>query len=380
MPDVFEIADIFVEHALRAHEDEIALIAYYGSYAKETASVTSDLDLFYIADAGKARSLSSQFVIDGLPYDFWPISWEFAEGIANADADCPWAVAASLIADARVLYYRSPKELARFKGLQARIEELTQPEQRPLMVNKALDVYDAVLFRSGQVRLAVQRDDKAGAHWAAQQLVNAAANCLALMNQTYFSKGWGANFEQILALPERPADLERLMHAVLTPAQVTQLPDAAERLARAIRATLRDAQRSLVAPQDAQRVFKDFYFFVFEYVNKILAAREDQDAVRARFAAFQLQEEIAQFMNRVDQGFAPQPFNLLGEYIAGYERAGFPDLLTSAVAGDIDELAERARQLDVMMRAWLTQRGVDLGIVESRDDLRRFLETRDPAQ
>lgn len=379
MPDVFEIANVFVEHALRAHEGEIAIIIYYGSYAKGTASPRSDLDLCYIADAGKARSLSSQFVLDGLPYDFWPISWEFAESIANAEDGRPWAVAASLIADARVLYHRSPEDLARFKALQARIEKLTQPEQRPLMVKKALDAYKEVLFRLGQIRLAVDEGDEASAHWAAQQLVNDAANCLALMNQTYFSKGWDANFDQILALPERPADLDALMRGVLTPQTVARLPQVAERLALALRATLQETQRSIAEPSDAREVFKDFYFFVFEYANKIFVACEDQDAIRARFAAFQLQEQILQFMNKVDQGFYPRPFNLLGEYIEGYEEAGFPDLLTPAVEGDLNELAERVRRLDVALQAWLTERGIDLGMLESTEALREFLEARDPS-
>lgn len=380
MPNVFDIADILVEHALRAHESEIVIIAYYGSYAKGTASPTSDLDLFYIPDADKARSLSSQFVIDGLPYDFWPISWDFAEAVANAEAGRPWAVAASLIADAQLLYYRSVEDRARFEGLQARIAELTRPEQRPLMVKKALDAFKEVLFQTGQLRLAVAEEDAAGAYWAAQQTVNGAANCLALANQTYFSQGWGANVEQILALPERPADLEALIEALLTSADVARLPEAADRLAQAVHATLRAAQHSTAKPAEAQEVFKDFYFFVFEYTNKILAACEQGDEMKARFAAFQMQEEIAQFMNKVDRGFYPRPFNLLGEYIGGYEKAGLPDLLKPAVKGDLERLAQQTRRLDARMRAWLTEHNIDLGILDSQDDLRRFLKARDPVK
>lgn len=378
MPDVFEIAEIFIEHALRGHAGEIAIVAYYGSYAKGTASSTSDLDLFYIPDAGKARSLSSQFVIDGLPYDFWPISWALAASIANAEAGRPWAVAASLIADAQLLYYRSAEDRARFEGLQTRIAALTRPEQRPLMVKKALDAFKEVGFQVGQLRLAVAEEDHAGAYWAAQQTVNAAANCLALVNQTYFSKGWGANFGQILALPKRPADLEALTQALLTSTDVAGLPEAADRLAHAVRATLCAAQRSIAGSAEPQEVFKDFYFFVFEYAHKILSACEHGDEMKARFAAFQLQEEIAQFMNKVDRGFYPRPFNLLGEYIAGYEKAGLPDLLKLAIEGDLDGLAQRTRRLDAQMRSWLTKHSVDLGILGSKTALCQFLEARDP--
>jgi len=136
MPDVFKIAEILVSHAVRAHKDEVAIIAYCGSYAKGTASPTSDLDVYYIPDEGKAKSLSSQFIIDGLPYDFWAVPWKFAEDIANARSRRPWAVAASLIADTKVLYHRSQEDLDRFNALKARIKELTRPESRKIMVER----------------------------------------------------------------------------------------------------------------------------------------------------------------------------------------------------------------------------------------------------
>jgi predicted nucleotidyltransferase len=63
-PDVFGIADILVAHAQHAHPGEIGIIAYYGSYAKGTTSPTSDLDILYIPDEGKARSLCIQFICD----------------------------------------------------------------------------------------------------------------------------------------------------------------------------------------------------------------------------------------------------------------------------------------------------------------------------
>jgi hypothetical protein len=378
MSDVFEIAQILVSHAVRAHKDEIAIIAYYGSYAKGDASPTSDLDIFYIPDEGKARTLCSQFIIDDLPYDFWPVSWAMAEGIANADSKRPWAVSASLIADARVLYHRSQQDLERFNTLQARIAELKRPESRKVMVEKGLDAFKDVLFQLGQMRLAVTANDQAGTHLAGQDVVNSAVNCLALVNQTYFSKGWGANLSEILELPQRPSGLEGMIKAIILPQDSDSMLEAAGRLAQAVRGILFEAQTSLAAPEDAREVFKDFYFFIFEYMNKVLAACERMDVVKARFAAFQLQEEICQCMNKVKNGLYGADFNLFGEYSAAYVEAGFPDLLGPASQGDLVALARQVRRLDAHAREWLEDRSVELNVLGSKQELRRFLEHRDP--
>ena len=60
--DVFKVANELVNRALRRHGRDTAIIAHYGSQATGTASVASDLDLFYIPVDGRAESLCSQFV------------------------------------------------------------------------------------------------------------------------------------------------------------------------------------------------------------------------------------------------------------------------------------------------------------------------------
>ncbi len=379
MPDVFEIADVLVSHARRAHGEEIAIVAYYGSYAKGTASPTSDLDIFYIPDEGKALSLCTSFVLDGLPYDFWPVSWRMAKEIAHARSRRPWAVSASLIADAKVLYHRSPADLARFEALQAHIAELTQPHSGQEMVARALEAFKEPFFQLGQMRLALAADDEPGLRWAGRKFLHGAVNCLALVNQTYFSKGWGANWPQVLALPQRPADLDGAARTIWSSPDLDRVLAQADRLAGEVRAILRAAQASLAEPGDAQELFRDFYFFVFEYKHKVLSACQRGDEVAAGSAAFHLQEQICQFMSKLANGFYGTDFNLLGEYVGPYQEAGFPDLLQPATRGDLVGLAERVQELDERTRAWFRRRGIDLGILDSPEDLRRFLQQRDPA-
>ncbi|MFP4346542.1 MAG: nucleotidyltransferase domain-containing protein [Anaerolineales bacterium] len=373
MSDVFEVAEILVEHAVETYGDVIAIIAYYGSYAKGRSTPTSDLDLFYIPDEGQAGALSSQFVLDGLPYDFWPISWSFAEGIADARSGRPWAVSASLIADARVLHHRSPADLARFEALQARIGALTRPECRGEMVARALEAFKEVHFAWGQLRLAVSGGSAAEISLEAHKFLYAVVNCLALLNQTYFSRGWGANWPEVFALPQQPPDFEARVEGLLTSREGERVLSDAEGLVRELRTLLLEVQASVAQPKQPGAVFADFYPFVFEYVQKVLSACERGKLRAARSAAFQLQEELSQAMNEVERGFYGAEFNLLGEVDRGYREAGFPDLFEPALRGDLDALARQVRRLDERVRAWLEAHGVALNVLESREALRRFL-------
>jgi hypothetical protein len=378
MPDVFRIAEVLVDHTIRVHPDEVAIIAFSGSYARGVASPTSDLDIFYIPDDGRACSLSSQFVIDGLPYDFWGVPWRLAEDIANARGGRPWAVAAAFIADAQVLYHRSQADLDRFNALKTRIAELLGPGSRQSMVERALDEFKNTLFRVGQIRMAASAGDARSAHWAALRFVNSAVNCLALVNQVHFSKGWGANLSQVLEMSNKPAELEQMIKAIIMPADAKMVLEEADKLAMAVREILLEAQLSVAEPSRAQDVFADFYYYVLEYKQKVQSACRRGDAVAAGYAAAFMQEQICQLMNKVDRGFFGQDFNLLDEYVGGYEEVGFPDLIGPASRGDLEVLARRVRHLDEKMRQWLESNSIDLNILDGEEDLRRFLVRRDP--
>ena len=379
MTDVFKIADILVSHAVRVHGNEIALIVYHGSYARGTATSTSDLDIYYVPDDGKAESLSTTFVIGDLPFQFDYMPWKVLENIANAKSRNPWAVSASQVADAKVLYYRSDADLERFNALKARIAELARSESRGYMVERGLEEFKTTLFQLGQMRLALALKDIPGLHWAGWQFTCSAVNCLALVNQTYFTKGWGANMPQILALRQRPADLETLLNGILQPQSPNQVMAQADQLALQVRKTLLAAQASLAEPSDAKEAFVDFYFDVHEYKTKVLSACARGDKLTASAAAFALQQLICLLMNKVDKGFFGTEFNLLGEYLDGYQKAGFPDLTMFAAQGDLPALARQVQLLDEKAREWFTSRSVELNILDSEAALLQLLNRRDPA-
>ena len=49
---------------------------------------------------------------------------------------------------------------------------------------------------------------------AAGRLLNAACNCITVVNQTYFANSWGVNWPEALRLPLLPSALEATAEAL----------------------------------------------------------------------------------------------------------------------------------------------------------------------
>ena len=65
------------------YKNDIAIVVCYGSYITDSAYQKSDLDFFFIPKTNKGYEMNMQFIIDDIGYDFWSLSWDRAEQIAN---------------------------------------------------------------------------------------------------------------------------------------------------------------------------------------------------------------------------------------------------------------------------------------------------------
>lgn len=53
MSDVFTVAKLLVDHTVKNYGQEVDVIGYYGSHARDEARDDSDLDIFYIPADGR---------------------------------------------------------------------------------------------------------------------------------------------------------------------------------------------------------------------------------------------------------------------------------------------------------------------------------------
>jgi hypothetical protein len=377
MSSVFDIANVLVQHAVRKHGDEIGIIAYYGSYATGTASNRSDLDLFYTPDnLASTMDLYASFVLDSHPYEFWPISWQRLERMASAEEH--WAVAAGLIASSRALYHRSEEDLDRFETLKSRVAKLQTPERRTEMVGRALTSYPAVLNSLGKLRLEAKASHFPGVRLAGWEVVTLSVECLALVNQTYFSRGWGSNHEEVLRLREKPEGLAELIEAITTSDDIGSVLTASEELAYRTREILLKAQREVSKGETVNKIFRDYYPGIHEYVAKIVSAVEKGKPMAANYAAARIQAECSSMLSRALTGVDNGVFNLYSEYHEAYIENGFPEVMGLKTPAWHSELVERAERLDARSRFFISEAGLELNMLEDIDHLKRFLEERSP--
>lgn len=117
-----EINDRLVEwisdRAVSEFAGEISLVVIYGSHVNGTGNRLSDVDCYYVPKTERAARAGVAFILDGVGYDIFPVSWERLEGIADLQESL-----VPLVGDGRIIYSAGTEDVERFRDLQARLEK-----------------------------------------------------------------------------------------------------------------------------------------------------------------------------------------------------------------------------------------------------------------
>ena len=363
MIDVFKVADILVENVKAKYAEDIAIVVYYGSYAQGKAHSKSDLDFFFIPATEKGWGACVQFVLDGVGYDFWPIGWERAERIANFDEGI-----VSVVADSRVLYARSSEDLARFEALREKIAAMRKPENRQSMLHKASERFKEAYMYLYNLQVVARDNDLSAMRMEVYKLVTTVLHSLALLNQTYFKRGWGQNMEEVLALQLQPEGLGELLNMLTTEESAVKLLDGCSALVEKTRKLLIEEEKALATPQSFADAMPGFYEEAKGTLNKVVAACEREDYDTAFFAALAIQNEIAPILALTEDGVWHNGFYTLNEYRKAYDSYQMPDLARLLQTRNLDALKEKVCELDAKLVEALRKNSVSLKIFATLEE------------
>lgn len=105
-------AEHLVKKIQNDYKEDISLVVMMGSHLYNDTHEKSDVDLYFVPKTKRGYELAMVFIMDGVGFDFWPISWERLERIAS------WKERiVSIVTEGKVLYHASDEDLMQFNQL-----------------------------------------------------------------------------------------------------------------------------------------------------------------------------------------------------------------------------------------------------------------------
>jgi len=279
--DLSRVADILLEKIKKDYKDDIALVVIMGSYASKDTYHKSDLDLYFVPKTERGRNLGMVFIIDGIGFDFWPISWERLEQIANHNAKIT-----SIITEGKILYYGSDNDLERFNRLKAKALDGSDKHK---FIRKAQEKLNEAYRHYFKLLDAV---DLSEVRMQAMEIIFSLTWAIALLNRTIIKRGRGKLKDEIMAMPLLPQDFPLLYDTVFVSSDMAEINNAYRQLLKNTEELIRKEQtreREAVSFRDK---LNGYYEELINFYNKIYYACETGDLYSALIAAVELTLEL----------------------------------------------------------------------------------------
>lgn len=361
MDDKHRIITILKDKVQRDYKDDIAIFAVYGSYARGTNDEKSDIDFFYIPKTDHAYAFTHQFIIDGIGYDLFPISWERIAGIAAFKEPL-----VSIISDSKVMYAATDEDLNRYEAFRTSILKTHTPEAEPFMMNKSFDyltesfTYLHNMKREAETLLDLRIESS--------KIVSKIALAVAFANQTFYKGGLGNNVKESFEFKSLPKEYKGLIDIIISAEDGPQLIEASEKLVTNTRQFLLEQIRSKPERESPETFFAGFYEELKSVFNKMLRACDQQDEYTAFMTAAYLLEEVGQFLAKAEEGIWYNDRNYYREYSQSFESIIRVDLMALVVNKDYTALKEAVLQLEAKLVTYLLNNNVPITTYDSIDE------------
>ncbi|NBJ94387.1 nucleotidyltransferase domain-containing protein [Parablautia muri] len=314
-----------VEHD---YAEDIALILLYGSYVNGTANAKSDVDCYFIPRTERGYEFSADFIIQGVGYDIFPMSWERVEGIADLKE-----IIIPCVGDVKVLYYHSADELEKFKHLQRKLQDnLNNPDYTRRIAKekfeRACKLYSQLKNCNKLMEVRLFAGD----------IMMTLADAVAIYNQDYFHFGLKRQYEDLHKFENIPVHFIEEYENVIKSEKAEELKIHCRNLIKLFADLVAadfvedEEKQQEKAVADAISPNTDFYFLarVYEEIsstfNKIYVCTETGNFILAFLSAVCLQNEFKEIAK--EQG------------IECY------DILSAYHYQDLGELAKAARKAE----------------------------------
>ena len=325
------LADWAVQRIETDFRDDVCLLLEHKTLKleKDTASQTFS---FYIPATNRANGLARTFIIGGIGYDLFPMSWERIERMADVQE-----YNTTCLADAEILWARSDEDRQRFASLQARLQaNLQNPAYMLTRAKKWFDtvkeIYQDTLFE----------DNLCKVRESAGHICDLLSIAVAFVNGRYFVHGQTNQVRALSGMGKLPVDFVMLYEAIVREPS----PEVQKRLCHDMiknTGAFLDAQTKKLPPIPAS----DFSELAAWYQELCYTWRrvyhwcEENDPVNAYIWCCYLQREVEELGAK----FGIADVDIIGAYRAD-DLAGFCSRAAAVEAAFRKAIADNGATLD----------------------------------
>ena len=339
------ILDWVVKKVQLEYSKDICLLLVYGSYINGTTSSLSDVDFYFIPKNKKASSLGRTFIIKGVGYDLWSMSWERIEGLAELKESLT-----PLLGNAKIVFTGSDEDTKRFEKLQDIL--FHNLNDASFMHRKALE--KLIQVNNIFSKLLIQ-NDLCNSRLFAGDILLQLADAVAYENHTYFKKGWKTQFDDLKMMSKLPDNFFRQYEAVIKSNNVAEIQESCRKLVKSYNNFLNyyektaDSSNKTNKPTQAPKVvdFKqlaNLYGEIISTFNKVYTSCETGNGILAFISGVCLQ-------------------HVLNDEVPGIRF----DILTGYDIADLGRFSANVRSVEAVLVKYIN-RGVNINKYASVDE------------
>ncbi|ULQ59163.1 nucleotidyltransferase domain-containing protein [Brucepastera parasyntrophica] len=341
------ILQTITEKIEKFYPEDIALFICYGSYVTGGYEKQSDIDFFFVPKTEKGYELGFQFIIDGVGYDLWPVSWERLERIAALEEQT-----ISILMDGKILFAADDSDIKRVEGIKEKTRQ--NLKNRELVRTRAKESIE----KSKIIHFDLQERDT-GAALLGMHIAENLLFALAIMNGTYPRKGIKKIEDELPLFPEKPADFFEKYSRF---SRARDENEAIEILRTMIADTERIWEKEYSGMESAPDIswLAGFYEEFKSTYNKLLCACEEKIYEKAFFAAAMIDGETEAFFGRY------------------FDKGTFPDLLQIVMGGDFSAAEAACRIHEKILVDFLRKNNIQINSFQTIDDfVNEFMKTKE---
>ena len=296
------IVEWVVKKIEKEYKDDVSMLLTYGSYENGTANSLSDVDFYFIPKTEKAYKLCKTFIVEGIGFDLFPMSWKRVEGLAELNESLT-----PCLANVKVLYCNSEEDKIKFEELQNRLNinlynKVFMLDKSSKQVEMAMKFYCTMLFK----------EDICELRRLAGYIAMSLSDAVAYANQTYFSRGLKKQIEDLKNMESTPHDFVLLYESVIEMNSEPAIKECCYKMIKNTKNFLDRKTEKLIKVENKANYeeLAELYEEIISTWNKIKVCCDSGDAVLAYISGTCLQNtlDMASRENGLDK------FNLMGAY------------------------------------------------------------------